>query len=370
MAFRLAMIAFSCTAFLSLWELVRRIGGIGAARLALVLGVSTPFLLDDLWFTWPKLLAASFVLLAGLCVIERRPFRGGLLVGVGYLVHPSALLGLSGVGLLALWPLRGANWRHPNPRAAILLAAGVAVGVVGWRLLNGSHFQQEGFVEYVTQAYPHYHPSLGAWVEFRLSSLGNTLVPLFLPVFYDHSPSINTLFGISPGVVHFFFQYWNGIPFGFGIFFFPLLLLSLWRAARRWPWPIAATVVVPFVAFTVYWGASITGMLREGLQAWALVLIAVVALQQSAAGFPWLRSKAIRAILALRALEVMAVALGATLATNGFRPLSAQFTLNDLAAVGAVIVFSLAIAAVVWSETATAPKPAKLAVASKTPSSE
>jgi hypothetical protein len=126
---------------------VRRLGGIRAARLALVLGVSTPFLMADLRFTWPKLLAASFVLLAGLYVVERRSFRGGLLAGLGYLAHPSGLLGLSAIGLLSLWPLKGARLWRPNLRAALLLVAGLAVCVVGWRLVNGSRFMQEGFLD-------------------------------------------------------------------------------------------------------------------------------------------------------------------------------------------------------------------------------
>ncbi|MEX2106810.1 MAG: hypothetical protein WD810_07915 [Solirubrobacterales bacterium] len=351
MAFRLAMMTFSCTVFLSLWELVRRIGGVRAARLALVLAVSTPFLLADLWFTWPKLLGASFVLLAGLCIVERRSFRSGLLVGLGYLMHPSALLGLSGVGLLSLWPLKGARWWRPDLRAAVLLVAGVAVGMLGWRLVNGSHFMQEGFLDYVHQAYPETEPPLGAWIDFRLNSLGNTFVPLFLPLVHGHDVSINTIGGISPGIVHFFFQYWTGVPFGFGIVFFPLLLVSVWRAGRRWPWPVFAVVVVPAVSFTIYWGASLSGMLREGMQSWALVLLAVVALQQAAVGFPWLRSTPIRAILAVRGVEVLAVAVATTLGTHDFALLSDQFALSDAFAVATIVACSVGIVAVVWCET-------------------
>lgn len=350
MAFRLAMMTFTCTVFLSLWELVRRIGGDRAGRLALLLGASTPFLMADLWFTWPKLLGASFVLLGGLCVIERRPFRGGLLSGLGYLTHPSALLGMSALGLLSLWPLRGASWKRPDLRAAVLLVAGLAVGVVGWRLANGSHFMQDGFLDYVFQAYPEFRPPLDAWIEFRLTSLGNTYVPLLLPLAHGHDISINAIGTISPGVVHFFFQPWTGVPFGLGIVFFPLLLVSLWRAGRRWPWPVFAVVVVPAVAFAVYWGASLSGMLREGMQSWALGLLAVVALQQAAAGFPWLRSAPIRVLLSLRGVEVLALAVGATLGTRHFQLLGDRFALVDAVAVAMIVGSSLAIVALVWSE--------------------
>jgi hypothetical protein len=351
MAFRIAMITFSCTVLLSLWGLVRRIGGARAARFALLLGVSTPFVYADLWFTWPKLLAASFVLLAALCVVERRPFRAGLLTGVGYLMHPSALIGALAVGLIALWPLTGARLSRPRIVPALSLVAGTAVALVAWRLFNGEHYIQDSFVDYVTQAYPHYEASLGQWIEFRLATLGNTLVPGFLPLFHSDSVSINAPFNSSPGVVHFFFQPWTGVPFGLGILFFPLLLVSLWHAGRRWPWPVAATVVLPLLAFAIYWGASITGLLREGMQVWVLTLVAVVALQQAAAGFPWLRSVPIRAILTLRAVEVLALTVGATLRTWDFNPIRALFRYNDVAAVLLILVFSALLIVTVWRET-------------------
>jgi hypothetical protein len=356
MAYRLAMMTFSCTVLISLWELVRRIGGDRAACLALLLGISTPFVFADLWFTWPKLLAASFVLLGGLCVLERRPLRGGLSVGVGYLMHPSALLSLSAIGPLALWPPRQdqcwPHWRRPELRSALLVLLGAAACFAAWRLLNSSHFSQASFFKYFLQAYPSIHPSVGEWIDFRLASLGNTLVPLFLPVFYDHSVSINTFGGISPGVVHFFFQYWTGVPFGFALLFLPLLAVSLWRALRRWPWPVTATVLFPFAFFLFYWGASITGILREGFQWWPFAVLAVVALQQRAEGFPWLRSRPLRAILALRAVEVLAVAVGPVLGTHGFRGIIDPLTLVDIVALGGTIILCLALVALVWSETA------------------
>jgi hypothetical protein len=351
MAYRIAMISFSCLIFLALWGLVRRVAGWRAARLAVLLAICTPFLFADLWFTWPKLLAAAFVVLAGLMVIERRAFAAGLLVSVGYLMHPSALLGLSALGLIALWPLTGARLRRPQVLAAVGLAAGVAIGVVGWRLYNGPHFMQESFFDYATQAYPHNDPTAAQWIAFRFTSLADTLVPMYLPIFEAHSVSMNKLFGTSPFVVHYFFQPWTGVPFGVGIVFFPLLLASLWRAARRWPWAITATIGVPLVVFAVYWGASITGLLREGMQAWVLALIAVVAVQQAASGFPWLDSKPVRAILSLRAVEVAALAMGATLGTRGINPINGIYKLTDTVAVAAILAFSVLLGVAVWRET-------------------
>lgn len=347
MAYRLAMMTFAASAFLSLWDLVRRLGGGAAARLAVLLAATTPFLVHEVWFTWPKLLAASFVLLAGICVIERRGLRSGLLVGIGYLMHPSALLSVTGLGLLALWPLKGASWKRPRLKTAACFVLGAAVCLLAWRLVNGSHYTQDTFSEYIRMAAPNLHPSAIEWLTFRAESVVNTLVPLVLPVFYSDSVWINAVGESSPASIHFFFQYWDGLPFGAGILFFPLLLIALFRAWRLWPWPITATVIVPFVAFAVYWGASETGMLREGLQAWVLVLLGAVALQQAHAGFPWLRSKLVRVILSLRAVELGVVALGPTLLTNRILA-SDPFTLNDVVALLAMVGFAAALALLVW----------------------
>lgn len=361
MAYRLAMMAFACTALVSLWDLTRRLMGHGAARLALVLAATTPFLLHEVWFTWPKLLAASLVLLAGICAIGGRPLRAGLLAGLGYMMHPVALIALPALVLVALWPLRGANWRRPRVGSLLLLGAGLGLFLVAWRLLNGPHYTQSGFVDYLTQAGFDFDPALGTWLDFRLKSLANTLVPLLLPLASGENVSINVVGGISPPAVHFSFQYWNTLPFGLAIVFFPLLLLSLWRAGRQWPWPIVATVAVPFAAFAIYWGASSTGMMREGLQVWALTLLAVVACQQAASGFPWLRSKPIRALLSLRAAEVLAMAVGPALATGGIL-VSDAFALTDTIALMTMIALSAALGALVWSST-----PARLGEAGRRP---
>jgi hypothetical protein len=351
MAFRLAMVTFSCTVLLSLWDLVRQLGGKRAARLAVLLGVGTPFLFADLWFTWPKLLAASFVLLGAILLLERRPLRSGLSVGVGYLMHPSALIGLAALVPLALWPLQGANWRRPRLLPAALVALGAGVFLLFWRLVNGDHYIQESFFEYVYAAYPNWHPSPGDWLYFRANSLADTFVPLYLPVFQGDDISINMVGGGSPGVVHFFFQPWTSFPFAFGIAFLPMLLASLWKAFRRWPWGFTATILIPVVAFAIYWGASRSGMLREGMQSWVLAVLAVVALQQAAAGFPWLRSKLCRAVLSLRGLEVLTLAVGATVGTRGLSGVTGDFALVDGVAIATVVACSLAIVALVWIET-------------------
>ena len=360
MAFRLAMMAFSATALLSLWTLVRRLAGERAAQLAILLGAATPFLLHEVWFTWPKLLAASMVLLAAVCLIDNRFLAAGALVGFGYLMHPVALLSLPALLLLALWPLTGASWRHPRVIAALKLLAATAFFFLLWRLVNGSHYTQDGFFNYLTEAGPGIQAppwsDPGAWLEHRLTSLGNTVVPGMLWLAHGDHPSINVFGGTSPGIVHFFFQYWNTLPFGVGILFFPLLLISLWRALRCWPWAVFVAVVVPFLTFLVYWGSYTTGMLPEGLQTWVLTLLAVVAIQQGRAGFPWLRSVPIRVVLTLRVAAVLAVAVVPTIATRS-EVLGSQFRLASAVALAGILAFSALLAILTWRSAALVREP-------------
>lgn len=351
MAFRIAMIGFSCSVFLALWDLVRRLGGFAAARLALLLAIGTPFLFADLWFTWPKLLGAAFVLLAAILLIERKAFRSGLAVGFGFLAHPSALGGLFGLGPISLWPIRGASWKRPQIGQAVLLLLGVAILVVFWRKVNGPFLRQDQFFEYVQQAYPDNHPALGDWLVFRGRSLANTVLPLFLPLADGGNVSINVPGGSSPGIVHFFFQYWTGVPFAFAIVFLPMLLVSLWRALRRWTWAVVAAVLVPFGAFAVYWGASSSGMLREGLQFWVLALLAVVALQQADAGFSWFRSLPARIVLVLRVGEVLLMSLGASLAASDLNPVGGEYRFHDAVALLGMVAAAAAIGWAVWRGT-------------------
>ena len=137
MAFRIAAMVFASTAFLSLWTLIRSLGGRRAARFGLLLAATTPFLVHEVWFTWPKLFAASFVLLAVVSLIRGYPLRAGLLGGTAYLVHPGALLYVPVLCLLALWPLMGARLRRPQLRQAVLVLAGAAICLVAWRVING-----------------------------------------------------------------------------------------------------------------------------------------------------------------------------------------------------------------------------------------
>jgi hypothetical protein len=234
----------------------------------------------------------------------------------------------------------------------IQLGVGAALLVEGWRLFNGHYFQQSGFLEYIGwSSVWNTHPSVAQWLDFRWASFAGTVIPMFTPIFHPHTEWNNRLAGQSPGVVHIFDQYWTNLAFGLGLLFYPLLLSSLWRALRRWTWPILATIVIPFFFFVVYWGFDLTGLLREGLQYWVLLVIAVVALDQAARGFPWLRSVPVRLILCVRAIEVFAVLVALTWGTRGPVIASDTFGLSDAVAFAAMVILAALLIAVVWWET-------------------
>jgi hypothetical protein len=348
MAYRLAMMAFACTAFVALWDLTRRLAGAAAGRLALLLAATTPFLVHEVWFTWPKMLAAAFVLMAAICLIDKRPLGAGLLIGAGYLMHSMALLSLPILALIALWPLTGASLKKPRVRQLVLLGAGAGAWILAWRVANGAHFQQGEFLKYFTEAGTNFHPDPSIWIDFRLESVANTLVPMLLPFASADSAAISVVGATYPSSIHFFFQYWTTVPFGLAILLLPLLVVSLWRSLRRWPWAVTATVIVPFLLFAVYWGSSTSGMLREGLQTWVLTLFVVIGCEQAASHFGWLRSRPIRAILVLRILELLGMVLMPTLLTR--HELIGEFALSDTVALAAIVGFAACLAWQVWSE--------------------
>jgi hypothetical protein len=348
-AYRLALMAFASTAFISLWDLLRRVAGRRVAQFGLLLAVTTPFLVTETWFTWPKMLAASITLMALICAFERRFVWAGLLAGFASMMHPVALVSVPVIAIVVLWPLRGAQWNRPRIGALAQMVVGLVVFPVIWRLLNSGHYDQNQFFEYLKQAGFNLHPSPGAWLKYRAHSLADTVVP-GLPWFGDgHNISINEVGGVSPGVIHFFFQYWTTVPFGFGIVFLPMLLVGLWRALRRWTWPVLALVVLPFVGFTVYWGASTSGMMREGLQFWALCVIGVLACEQGAEHFGWLRSTPARVVLVLRVAEVLGMFLIPTVATR-HELVSSIFWPTDVVALLLVFGFAGALALAIWRE--------------------
>jgi hypothetical protein len=350
MAYRIVMLMLALMALPAVYSLVRLVAGPSRALLAAVLVSTTPFFIHETYFTWPKLAATSLCLMAGYAVLCRRHLAAGLLVGCGYLMHPLALIALPTLGLVALLveyrrtTNLGWGWRRYLGQAVLsggALGIGTAAVVGIWRGLNRGHTGNGHFLRYVLQADAVPDPSFGEWLAARGTSIANTVIP-FYRLRDTADPSINSIYAPSNDVVHFFFQYWTSLPFSVGIVFFPLLLLGLARATRCAPVATTFLVVVPFLAFAVYWGSYDAGLMREGLHPWFLTALAVWCIywpgrpRDGRVGLPT------RVTMGIRVLGALAMALGPawsfthTLVAPGHR-------LGDVAALSAMLVAAAAL---------------------------
>ena len=269
-------------------------------------------------------------------------------MGVGYLCHPLVLLYVPFLGIGALWlALRdGRGW----PRA---LTAGVRFGVpllaalAFWRWVGRGdrelNLGQGFFLNYLFGPSTWQAFSLSVWGRHRLESALNTLVPGWLFFVNSGHPEVNALNAHSPRVVHWFFQYWNTLPFGLGLLGLPVFGVWLWRAARARPGAFALAAVGPFALFAVYWGAAPTGLMREGLHPWVLALcvLAAAGARENATTTATMTAAA-PFLLAGRGLEVGLMCFGTALLTSPALPRPAYVWLDaamlglSLASLGAL----------------------------------
>ena len=340
-AYRITLELLSATVLLSTFGLVRSFASRHAAWAATALIALTPFVIHEVYFTWPKLLAASLGVTALAALISRRSGVAGILLGLSYLAHPVGLF----IALAVLGAWFALSWRGPAPgcsvpgfvpggtrprqvlRSVAWLAAGLGGGLLLWRLANGSHFAQSNFLSYLTRSYG----DLG-WVGSRGVSLANTLIPFRLFALDHASPSVNPLGNTHASLVMpFFYQYWNALPFSVGIVYFPVFLVGLWRFARRQLALSLLGLVLPFAAFAIYWGNFDSGLMREGLQGWlVLALIAAFIGHTLMKGGRSVRlARVVRACTTFRAIEVAAMLMVPTIATSGLLGRS-PFLLTDL----------------------------------------
>lgn len=309
----------------------------------------TPFVVHEGFYTWPKLLAAMWVLLAGYAALRRRPMRAGLCLLAGYLTHPLALLWAPTVGLL--WLCRA--WRSRRGYGVLAAQAGGLVGIVlagvgAWTI--GSHVpgHRSTFLTYFGEVDLVPVHTLGAWLHGRAASLANTLLPGWLPTHYANSIDLNPISGPSSTGLHWLLQFWATLPFGFGIAALPLLVVSLVWVLRRAPATFLLAVVLPFMLFTIYWGAAITGMLREGLHPWVATLLICCAVAAAGQSLWW---RILALLSCVRVVGVVAVLLGPVLADH-HSLIMQGFTVTDVCALilmlGSVLVLFILCTEAVW----------------------
>src|SRR5262249_3414191 len=209
---------------------VEALAGSSRAVLAATLLAGSPFLLHEVYFTWPKLLAAYLTLLALLAVTRDRGFLAGCALGLGYLAHPAALFAIPmALGLLLVRSPGG--WHAPGVRRVFFqttgILSGVALAVLCWRLANRGRIDQGAFVDYALMAYGRRAASFREWLGLRLDSLTHTLVP-FTGLSGRPAPGVPE--GGFPRLV---FQIWLNLAFALGLTAVPAFLLALGHALRR-----------------------------------------------------------------------------------------------------------------------------------------
>lgn len=349
-AFRIVMIVLACLSLTVVFGLAQLFVSDDWAFLAFFVTAAAPFVVHETYFTWPKLEASWFVLLAAYLVLRGRFFWAGCLWGVAYLCHPLALLCAPAL-LGLLWVTRqDAGFSTLLWRTA-LLAPGVVACVALWYAVNLGHYNQTSFLSYLAMSDGGRDLGATEWLRARWNSLANTLLPFYLLLTRPEHHTINSVYQPSPGIVRFYFSYWNTLPFAVGIsyFFFCIrFVASSWRSAAR-PW-LLWVIVPPFLCFTVYWGFGSSGLLREGLQPWVLGILLFSVIQ-------WRRLRATQTstfttvcsiALALRSFETLLMLLLPAVVSS-HRWFSQQFLFSDVVCLFVMATVSLLLAAAAFN---------------------
>jgi hypothetical protein len=331
-AYRAAMIVMACCLLWPVFALLRLFLPELQALLGFLVVAGSPFIIHELYFTWPKSMAAGLVVMSAGLAWQKRYLLSGLLLGLAYLVHPSALLATPAIlafPLLHLSSTPDVLRQGPTVLAAMARqVAGAAIFILLWRAVNGRRYSQGGFLDYFRMAY-NLPPTLQNWLAVRWLSLRNTVIPLHL-YFFDRLNDSIVLSGVPPAILIFFIQYWTSLPSGVGLVLYPCLLYWLilaWKYARAW---LVFIVFVPLLVFTLYWGAFTTGLLREGLHAWVLGVLCLGAwcwLTHGAKAHGWWRYTSWA--LLLRGIETIAMLILPGIVTQR-RLINDTFAITDV----------------------------------------
>jgi len=347
-AYRIVMIVIACCSLIAVFGLAGLFVDEQWALLAFLVAATTPFVVHETYFTWPKLESAWFLLLAAYLIARSKYLAAGVFWGIAYLCHPLALL--FGPALVTILFLTGKRKFFSGLVNCAALAPGLVFCIALWFFVNRHEFHQTGFLSYVQMVDGAAGGTTADWLRSRWRSIANTLVPLRLFLEESQHHSINSLYRPSPSVIHFYFMYWNTLPFGVGItyFFFMLRFLytGLWRARGWLLWVFAPSLLL----FSSYWGFVSTGMLREGLHPWVLGLLtlSVVLWQKVSAGHRAL-SNACSLALLLRGVETLLMLLLPSLLTS-HTGLSSQFFLSDALALLTMLASAAGLYAVTYCQ--------------------
>ncbi len=282
MQYRFSLIAFAALSIIPFFCLI---GGTPAAVVASAVYALTPFFVHELYFTWAKQSSAT-LLLCGFCMLTARRFvLGGVLAGLAYLAHPAAAFTILAFPLVLVMQ---ADWRNMQlgrlfePRRwwearRPLLASGLGLAAIlgPWKAFTHGHFDSSSFADYVFMANGVPDAPIGTWLMSRVHSLASTVLPFYSYMNFSGHVIFKPFFvpGLKP--VMFSYQWFYTLPAGVGLVWFVLRFTALRRAWQQFRGFLTTMILLPGAALLVYWGATSTGLMREGLHAtFAFLMIA------------------------------------------------------------------------------------------------
>jgi hypothetical protein len=321
MQYRFAVIVFGALAVLPFFV------ALGSDEMALVgtaIYALSLFLIHEVYFTWTKQATVPFILSAFCLALARRPGLAGVSAGFAYLVHPSAAF--SGLALVPfLVAIQGeSDWREISvsnllcrsrwwqTRDSILaFLAGTASALLPWWIYSYDKPNPAGFGSYIYLADGIPALDVWQWIVSRIQSLASTLVPLYSYLSFRTHSTLQPVVGPPLQLVTFSTQYFYTLPAGVGFVWFVSRFWQLGRGLHRRLGLALIMVGLPAALFWIYWGATVTGLLREGLQApFAFLMLAWVQFIPAAElNRPWLHL--------VRAVELLIFIWIPTLVSHG-----------------------------------------------------
>ncbi|MFO1448783.1 MAG: hypothetical protein U1F61_11565 [Opitutaceae bacterium] len=272
-AYRIVLMVLACGVILVTFLVLRTVipealAVAGAGTLALC-----PFVVHEVFFTWPKLPATAWLIAAFWFGYRQTPLAAGAALAVGYFFHPLAALWAP---WLVLWcagcafhrPIAEPHRLREAARSAARSAAIPLVAILGWMLAgrlapqHGVHQGQADFLLYwfKADAAP---ADLRSWIASRWDNFANTFIPFWLHLVNRSHGALNSISGPSDSWTKFAFSWWTTLPLGLGLAPWTLAMVTLIRCPRRLLRLSIPMFLGPALFLVLYWGGSTTGLMRE-----------------------------------------------------------------------------------------------------------
>jgi len=229
---------------------------IGAGTLAL-----SPFGFHEVFFTWPKWEATTWVLFSFLAAHHRQPLLSSLCLVVGYYYHPMAVLSAPWIGLWLLGRINREGWTWL--RVSLQFGPPIFLLILPWYLQGG----QSSFTDYLFRAQNGSREPV-EWLATRWQVFTNTFVPFKLYFLDTNNPGTVSFYGTTRDVDRYVFGVWSTYPLAAGIVLWVLTVIAAVRGFRRYWIAWMLLLVGPALFLTVYWSATSCGLMRECAHPW------------------------------------------------------------------------------------------------------